>query len=335
MIIDAHTHGLHGKYLEKLVTIGGGWARENIDRVLEAARRRPHYTDVALRVAQLDRNGFDLQMVTPVHGLDCNLSPGDGKTKVAMAVAINDNMARMMEDSKGRLLTAGSIPLEEFERGGRQEMERAIMTLGLKGIGLPSHIRGKPLDLPVFEPFWAATAEMDVPVFVHPIDPTGQTDRSYEAEYTLTHNFGWPFETTLMLSRLVFSGIMERYPGVKVVSHHLGGGMVPFFWDRINESYALENQPRTIGSVLPKPLIEYFGLFYYDTAGGASASAIKCAYDVFGVDQLVFATDAPWGLGAGEARLQNYPEVIKSLPILDGDKAKIMSGNAKRLLNLK
>ncbi|MFC1968756.1 amidohydrolase family protein [Chloroflexota bacterium] len=335
MIIDAHTHGLHGKYLEKLATIGGGWASKNIDRVLEAARGRPHYIDVALRVAQLDRNGFDLQVVTPAHGLDCNLSPGDGKTKLAMAVAINDNMARMMEDSKGRLLTAGNIPLEEFEGGGRQEMERAITTLGLKGIGLPSHIRGKPLDLPAFEPFWATVAEMGVPVFVHPIYPVGQTDRSYEAEYSLAHNFGWPFETTLMLSRLVFSGIMERYPGVKVVSHHLGGGMIPFFWGRINETYALEVQAQRIGRTLPKPLIEYFSLFYYDTAGGAGAPAIKCTYDLFGVDQLVFATDAPWGLGGGEARLQTYSEVIKSLPIPEEDKAKIMSGNAKRLLNLK
>ncbi|GAG49468.1 unnamed protein product, partial [marine sediment metagenome] len=238
----------------------------------------------------------------------------------------NDNMARLMEDSKGRLVAGGSIPLVGFEQGGRQEMERAIKTLGLRAISIPTNLRGKPPDLPEFEPFWAQAAEMNVPVYIHPNDPIGQSDRNYEAEYDMIHNFGWPFETVLILSRLVFSGIMERYPTLKVVSHHLGGGMIPFFWGRINETYAPENQQKTIGRVLPKPLSDYFSRFYYDTAVGGSAPAIRCAYEVFGADQLIFATDAPWGPGTGERRLSDYPKVIKTLGFSEADNKKIFEG---------
>jgi len=334
MIIDTHTHGFHGQHLDQLAEAGGEWSRRTLAMLLEWTRNKPQFVDIALRLEMLDRNGIDLQVVTPGHHLDSNLLPGDVPGQVAMARAINDNMARLMEDSKGRLLAGGSIPLVGFEQGGRQEMERALKTLGLKAISIPTNLRGKPPDLPEFESFWAQAAEMNVPVYIHPNDPVGQSDRNYEAEYDMLHNFGWPFETVLILSRLVFSGIMERYPTLRVVSHHLGGGMIPFFWGRINETYAPENQQKTIGHVLPKPLFDYFSRFYYDTAVGGSGPAIRCAYDVFGVDQLIFATDAPWGPGTGESRLANYPKVIKSLGFSEADNRKIFEGNARRVLGL-
>ena len=317
-----------------MATAGGNWAKQLLDRVTARAQNKPQLTDVALRVKLLDKHGIDLQLVTTTHHLDSNLLPGDVTAQLVMARAINDHMARLMEDSKGRLLAGGSIPLAGFEHGGRQEMERAIKTLGLKEITICSNLNGKPLDLPEFEPFWAQAAEMNVPVYIHPNDPAGYTDRSYEAEYDLIHNFGWPFETVLALSRLVFSGIMERHPTLKVVSHHLGGGMIPFFWGRTSETYDPTEQQKTIGRVLPKPLFDYFSRFYYDTAVGASPPAIRCAYEVFGADQLIFATDAPWGPGTGESRLANYPKVIKSLGFSEVDTRKILGDNARRVLNL-
>ncbi len=331
MIIDAHTHMFHGKDLEQLVGIGGDWAKKGVTRVLDAAQRKPHFIDVALRLAMLDRNGIDLQVVTPPLWLDSNLLPGDAAAQLAMARAVNDSMARLMEESKGKLIAAGTVPLTGFEPDGRQEMERAIDTLGLKAVNLSSNINGKALDLPEFEPFWAQAAEMGVPVYIHPNNPAGHTDRAYEAEYDLTHNFGWPFETMLTLSRLVFSGIMEHYPTLKIVSHHLGGG-IPFFWGRTNETYDPANQQRLIGQALPKPMFDYFSCFYYDTAVGGSAPAIRCAYEVFGADQLLFATDAPWGPGTGESRLADYPKVIESLGLSEAENRKIFADNALRIL---
>ena len=337
MIIDAQSHAFHGKFLEQIIAAGGNWAKEELETDLKVAKVKPQYMDVDLRIAQMDKHGIDMQVVTTGHRLDVSRFPGDAAAKLSLAKALNENMVRLMEDSRGRLLAMGVIPLESFEQGGRQEVERAIKTLGLKGINLTSNINGKPLDLPEFEPFWALAAEMDFPVYFHPQGPIGNTDRPYEAEYDMVHNFGWPYETTLMLSRLVFSGIMERYPTLKIVSHHLGGGMIPFFWGRINETYHPSNQgilPQVIKPVMTKPPIEYFSLFYYDTAVGGSAPAIRCAYEVFGADRMVFATDAPYGPGTGEDRLANYPDVIRSLGLSEAENRKIFADNALEMLGM-
>ncbi len=176
MIIDAHAHMVHGQYLDQLAITGGNWAKKKIAWLVERARTtgKPYF-DVAQRMEQLDRNGIELQVVTPSHLLDSNLLPGDVAAQLAFARAFNENMAKLTEDSKGRLLGVGSIPMAEFEQGGRQEMERATKTLGLKGISVASNLNGKPLDLLEFEPFWASAAEMGIPVFIHPNDPAGST----------------------------------------------------------------------------------------------------------------------------------------------------------------
>ncbi len=113
-----------------------------------------------------------------------------------------------------------------------------------------------------------------------------------------------------------------------------GGGMIPFFWGRIEETYEPSRQQKLIGRVMPKPLLEYFSHFYYDTAVGGSAAAIRCAYEVFGADQIVFATDYPWGPGGGDSRLAKYPNIIKSLGLSGAENKKIFEDNARRLLNL-
>jgi aminocarboxymuconate-semialdehyde decarboxylase len=335
MIIDANSHGLHGKYLDQLGIAGGDWARKILENLAGLMQIKPSMGDVNLRLELLDKYDIGLQVVTPFPGIDSNFLPGDTNAQLALARAINDNMARLMDDSKGKLLAAGSIPLVGFEQGGRQEMERAIKTLGLKAICIPTNLMGKPSDLPEFESFWSLAAELNIPVYIHPCDPAGRTDRSYEAEYGLTHSIGWPYETALALSRLVFSGIMERNPSLKVANHHLGGGMIPFFFPgRISEIYNPSQQERIIGQVLPRPIFDYFSRFYYDTAVGRNPTAIKCTYDVFGVEQLIYATDFPFGSGSGEGRLAEYPEVIKSTGLSETENKKIFGDNARKMLNI-
>ncbi len=333
MIIDAHTHMLHGQYLDRLADAGGNWAKDVLAKIRGVTQRKPHFTDVALRLESLDRNGIALQVVTAEIWLDSNLLPGDVAAQLAYARVLNDSMARLMEDSKGRLLAGGSVPLVGFEQGGRQEMERAIKTLGLKAISLPAHINEKTLDLPEFEPFWAQAAEMGVPVLMSN-HPALQTDRSYEAGYDLLRTFKRPYTTALGLTRLVLSGIMERHPTLKVLGHHLGG-MIPFVWGRISEFYNPEDHTNAnIVRSLSKPPSYYFSLFYYDTAVGEHAPAIRCAYELFGADQIVFATDAPWGPGTGESRLATYPKVIESLGLSEAENKKIFADNARRIFNL-
>lgn len=326
MIIDAHTHGLNGKYLKPIAEIGGNWTKKVLDDLQQRAGDRPQYFDMTFRVELLDNYGFDYQIVTPTP-FYVSLYPGDAATRLEITRRINDNMATIREESKGRLVPVGTIPLEGFNDATLKEMRRAIKSLGLKGLSVPSNIVGKPLDTPEFEPFWAEAVALDIPVYIHPKNPAKMIDRSYEADYDLAHQFGWPFETTLALARLVFSGIMERYPKLKIINHHLGGGMIPFFWGRTLETYEPSKQPRLLGKTMPKLLFDYFSKFYYDTAVGGSAAAIRCAYEVFGANQLVFATDSPMGPEGGQMRLRTYPDVVRSVGLPKDETEKILSGN--------
>lgn len=339
MIIDAHAHAYHGMSLDKLADAGGDWAKKVVAMERKRAEDRPHYFDVALNVDRLNRFGYDLAVVTPLVYIDPNLYPGDIATRVKIASAMNDNMARVMEASKGKLLAVGTVPPDGMDHGGQQEMERAIKNLGLKGMNLPTNVHGRPLDAAEFEPFWAQVNALDIPVWTHPQDPVEQCGRTAEADFYLTTALRWPFETSIMLCRLVFSGVMERYQNLKIVAHHLGGGMLPFFWGRINEVYdrtskigGLANAQELIPT-LPKPLSHYFSRFYYDSTV-VGTGPIKCTYEAFGIDQIVFATDAPFGPEKGERRMREYPAQIKSLGLSEAETEKIMSGNIRRLLKI-
>jgi uncharacterized protein len=329
VIIDAHSHALHGKYLEPLSLTGGEWIKTKIE---DLTRLKPQVFDIPLRLEWLDKYSIDLQVITMHHTLDSNLYPADSDAKIKLAEAINNNMARIMEDSKGRMLPVASIPIDNFEQYGIKELERAINTLGLKGVSLPSNLNGKPLDLPEYESFWAWSEKMDIPVFIHPNEPAAHNDRSYEADYSLVIGLGWPFEIMLALCRIVFSGLLDRYPKLKIVTH-MGGG-IPFYWGRLNETYDPAEQLRTIGKKLSRPLKDYFGSFYYDIALGGNPAAIKCACEIFGTEQIVFAIDSPWGPEKGEFRFREYVNVVKSLNLSNEDKQKIFCDNAKKLIHL-
>ncbi len=331
MIIDAHTHAMHGGNLEEIRNLGGDWTRNQVDKMRKYAAGVPQYLDVELRVKQLEEYGIDKQVVTPSLHVDANLCPADAATRLTLAAAVNDNMARLAADSRGKLIAAGNIPMEDFDGASRRELERAVKVLGLKALNLPTTLAGKPLDLPEYEPFWTAVEEMNVPVYLHPLEQPG---RSYEKLYDLPHTFGWPYETTIALARMVFTGLMERHPQLKIVSHHLGGGMIPFFMGRIVESNDPSGSTEHDIASLPKPLIEYFRLFYYDTAVGGSTAALRCCYETFGAGQMVFATDAPHGPQKGLYRLQTYPDLVRSAGLPEEDREKILSGNARRILGL-
>ncbi len=332
MIIDIHTHMINGDDLDNLVLQGGAIMKKRIEISPVITPRRPHATQVASRVDQMDRFGIDYQLATPIPTLDPTTMPVEAETSLRVCRAINEGMARITEKSRGRVLCAGAVPLDALEKGGLREMERAIKELGLKGFSVMTNIKGKPLDAPEFRPFWARAEELGAVIFIHPLDLSGNYYPPYETEYDLALVFGWPFETTLTLSRLVFSGVMEEYPNLKIVSHHLGG-MIPFYWGRIEECYAPEFAARTKVN-LKRPLKEYFSRFYYDTAVGNNPGAIRCTYELFGVERLVFATDAPFGPASGDERLRTYPGIINSLGLSQNDSAKILSGNARRILGM-
>jgi predicted TIM-barrel fold metal-dependent hydrolase len=332
MIIDANTHMMHETSLKEFKKMRGSWAEKKTEALCRWFQRKPTMFNVQLRLQLLEKNEVDMQIVTPIHFVYSSNMPKEIETKCKVAKVINDGMMKLMEESKGKLIAVGTVTLENYEKYGKKELERVVKG-GMKGVAIATHWFGKPIDSPEFTDFWAHVSELNLPVVLHPADPVVSTGRPYEKEFDLTHNFGWPFETILALSRLVFSGTLEVFPTLKIVSHHLGGG-IPFLWGRIEETYAPERQEKQLGRKMTKPLHDLFSLIYYDTAVGGNASAIKCAYDVFGVDQLVFATDTPFGPGTGEERLATYLKVVRSIGFTKEENDKIFSGNISKVFNL-
>ena len=200
-----------------------------------------------------------------------------------------------------------------------REAERAIK-MGARGVQTFTNIAGHPLDEPRFRPFFAAMAAHDLPVWLHPARTSAMPDYASEprSRFEMWWCFGWPYETTIAMCRLVFDGIYDRHPKLKIITHHLGGGMIPFFDGRIGAGMEVLGQ-RTIDedhtkvlSSLKRPHLEYFKEFYADTAMFGGTYGLPCGLEFFGADKVVFATDAP---------LAAIPMHIKALDGLNLDAA--------------
>lgn len=338
MIIDGYAHCWTPKYMDELRRSPNQKVKEAAQTMYEIWKEHPNQIDLDLRLHDLDKNKIDLQVGAVHEKNDPNTFPLADNERLRLCRLLNDEAAQLMSISKNRIIPMGAAPLPSIEDGGLEEMRRAINDLGLKGFTVPTNVSGRPLD--EFKSFWKEAARLDAVVYIHPNNPANANSRSYEADFDLMHTFGWPFETTLALSRLVFSGIMEECQNLKIVSHHLGG-MLPFFMGRVNETYEGKkkapmkgDQQEKARSKLSRPLLDYFKMFYYDTAVGGSVEAVRCGYGVFGADRLVFGTDYPWGPEEGRLRLATYPDMVKKACPSEEDQKKILGLNMKKLLKL-
>jgi uncharacterized protein len=203
------------------------------------------------------------------------------------------------------------------------EIDRAIKDLKLKGIQLYTPLNGKPLDSPELMPIYAKMCLYDLPIWVHPTKDRVSAEYVDEkqSKFGLFLSVGWPYETTLMMCRLVFSGVFEKYPNLKIITHHCGG-MLPYFANRV----AL--QPNEWLKELP---LKYFKLFYGDTATITNPPALMCGHAFFGEDHMLFGTDMPY---ASLDTVDLTIKAIEQMEITDAEKEKIFHNNARRLLRL-
>jgi aminocarboxymuconate-semialdehyde decarboxylase len=198
-------------------------------------------------------------------------------------------------------------------------------------------VNEKPLDAPEFLPLFEKMAGYDLPVWIHP--RRGQNYPDYrteeESKYRIFSVFGWPYETTVAMTRIVFSGTLEKYPRLKLITHHCGG-MVPFLRERVIGSYdrIFKDLKDDVRQRLSKPHVEYFRMFYNDTAINGNTSALMCAYEFCGAEHLLFATDNPFDTELGERNLRQVIRAIEQMAISAAEKKKIFEGNAKKLLAL-
>lgn len=180
-------------------------------------------------------------------------------------------------------------------------------------------------------------AEYNLPIWIHPNSLCDSKTPDYsselEAKYFGWQIFGWPYQDTLAQVRLVFSGIMEKYPNLKFINHH-AGAMVPFFEQRIEGIYKMAERRfgLSFARALSKSPREYFRMFYADTAIGGSTSALMCAYEFYGAEHLLFGTDMPFDQDLGDEVIRGNIQAIERMDIPVGDKKAIFADNAKKLL---
>jgi len=243
----------------------------------------------------------------------------------------NDELAEMVHKYPDRFVASVAlIPMGNLD-AGLKEIDRAINELGCKGVFIHTPIDGRPMDLPEFMPIYDRMVAFDLPIWIHPTRHVSYRDYidEDESKYGLYHAFGWPYETSIAMGRLVCSGILAKYPNLKLITHH-AGAMIPFFAGRIPMLNCESGQKKVSG----KELLKQFRMFYNDTALNGNAIGVACAHAFFGTEHMLFGTDVPYGPALGESFIDSTISAIEELNIPEADKRKIYEENAKALLRL-
>jgi predicted TIM-barrel fold metal-dependent hydrolase len=260
-----------------------------------------------------------------------------GEVGLKLARIGNDAMAELCADHPARFPTfVAALSMTDVE-GSAEEARRAVKELGAGGVQIFTNIAGRPLDDPAYESVFATMAELDQPIWLHPARTSAMPDYASEpkSRFEMWWCFGWPYDTSVAMVRMVFCGLLDRYPNLKIITHHLGG-MIPFYDGRIGPglqvlgSRTLDEDYSKVLPALKRPHLDYLHDFYGDTAlFGGGIQAVRCGLEFFGSEHVVFATDTPLGpIAPTIAR-------IRELDISEADRRKIFAGNAERLLKRK
>jgi predicted TIM-barrel fold metal-dependent hydrolase len=223
------------------------------------------------------------------------------------------------------------------------ELASAIDDLGARGVQVFTNVSGRPLDDPAFRAVFDEMARRDLPIWMHPARGPGFADYATEdtSKYEIWWALGWPYETSVAMARLVFSGLLERHPNIKIITHHLGA-MIPYLegriglgWsDQLGSRTADEDYDRMRRERLPRPLLDYFRRFYADTALSGSAIGIRCGLDFFGADHVLFGSDCPFDPEGGPMYIRETIRVIDALDVTDEVRDEIYQHNIRRLMRL-
>src|SRR5437016_1424781 len=330
MIVDIYTHILPDAFFREMSRVSP--KLENIGARLRGVKK---LFDLELRFAEMDTLGDYRQVISlPNPPLE---EIAQGETALGLARVANDAMAELCAQHPRRFPGfVAAVSLDNVD-AALKEAERAISELGARGIQIFTNIAGHPLDEARFAPVFAAMAGYDLPIWLHPARTAAMPDYAAEkkSRFEMWWCFGWPYETSVAMARLVFSGVFDRHPKLKIITHHLGGGMIPFFDGRIGAGMEVlgsrtsdEDYSKVLSS-LKRPHLDYFHEFYADTALFGAGNGLTCGLDFFGSDHVVFATDAPL------APIAKTIAAIDALGLDAQAHEKIMHGNAEWLLNMR
>jgi aminocarboxymuconate-semialdehyde decarboxylase len=250
----------------------------------------------------------------------------------------NDEMAELVSRFPGRFLGAAACLPMNNPQGTLDELDRAVRQLGLCAVQIYTDVQGRPLDDPAFSPVFDKVAELDIPILLHPVRGPDRADypTEHSSRFDTWRIIGWPYDTVAAMTRLAFSGIFDRHPNIKIVTHHLGG-FAPYLSERIREGYdKLLKAARAANEPVPlkKHPHDYFHEFYADTITIGSVPALACGLEFFGADRVLFATDMPFDTQGGLKYVEIALEAMKTLDAPANDKEKIFELNARTIFRL-
>lgn len=324
-IIDFHNHYYPPEYLEALQSRPGNMEMTFDDEgnpVLHYPGDYnvvvPGHRDIEFRESVLDRRGVDRQVLTFTAPGILIESP---ERATELATTINDALARIVEERGHRFSALATLPLNDPE-ASKVEFERAFDELGLPGAMLFGNVNGTALADERFWPLYERASERSAVLYIHPTQAVG-----VEAmlDYWLLPLVGFTYDTTLAAAHLVFSGVVERFSGIRWVLGHLGGA-IPYLVERLDRGFeAFQECRRNID----RPPSWYLKRFYYDTVN-FDPNALRLAIAFAGAGQLLAGSDYPHRIGSMEKMLES----IDALDLDDRDKDGILGGNAAQLLGL-
>lgn len=290
----------------------------------------PALVDLDARWRSMDRFADYRQILVP--GAPPIETLGDADQVAALARDLNDELADLVAQFPHRFVGfVAALPMNRVELAVA-ELQRATGKLGALGAQLYTNVLGKPLDLPEFEDVFASCENVDAAIWLHPYRGVEWSDYPYggeaESRYNLYWTFGWPYETATAMARLVYSGVMERHPRLRVITHH-GGGLVPHMRGRLRERPWGEDAQAILR--LPRDPVEYLRRFYADTAMMGASHALRCAIEFFGIDHVLFGSD----FGFGDDYLARTLVDITELGLDQASSRKVYEDNARRVLSLR
>jgi predicted TIM-barrel fold metal-dependent hydrolase len=332
MIIDAYNHIYPKKYQEavdKKVT-----GRNTALPSANWAKTIPTLVDLDARFRIMDAFDGYMQVISIASPPTYTMAPPP--LSVELARIANDELADLVYHYPDRFAAGiATMPMNDPD-AAVAEAERAIKELRLRGVEMGSDVNGKPLDAQEFMPLYEKMEELGRPIFIHPLGEMSTPD--YEGEthsmFRLWTKLGWPYATAKALCRLVYGKVLERYPDLKIVTHH-AGGFIPYLAGRLDWGDDVNEMRMGQRDVdLKEHALVYFRRIFYDTAVNGNTAALKCAREVMGLDQMLFGTDAPFDNQLGRRLIRQTIESVERMGLSDEEKKKIYQDNAMKLLRL-
>ncbi len=338
MVIDFQSHIFPEDYIDELQSADGNVILEPpdpysgmsyfYDRGLKCRINTATFQgrDPERRIEHMDKLGIDVQVLSvPGPGADRIV----GKAALAIARKANDAIAQLCRKYPKRFIGLATLPTWSIP-DSLEELERSISDLGLGGFGCYTNLNGKALDREELFPLYERIAQHGIPVYLHPTAPLATEATGLDIMPVLI--FGWAFDSTVAMARLVYGRVLERFPEINFVVADVGG-VLSFFAQRAANIYSGRTEEIRKRYGLKENPLDSFKRFYVDTADHPS-STLRCVVDFFGTDRLVLGTNYPYGPEEGCVLVKNSLKALEELDLKREEKEKILGLNAARVLKL-